>query len=973
MKNRNVLRRGICQALNFGLIATGFAAPAVLAQEEDTAAALERVEVTGSRIRRAQIEGAQPILALSREDLLRSGVTSVGDILQQLSVSGSALNTKFNSSGNFGFPPDGGGVGAGATLVDLRHLDAKRTLVLVDGKRWVNESSASGVGGATDLNTIPISIVERVEVLNDGASTIYGSDAIAGVVNIITRKDFDGLEANAYYGQFDEGDGKTEAYDFSIGKTGGRSSVFFNVSYNQQERVSAADREQARFPVPGTGLTRGSSGTPQGRFIFNDPADPATVFDLTLSDGADGTDPADFRPFDGATDRFNFSPFNLVLTPSERASVYGQAYYDLTSEVTWYAKYLSNNRRSVNQAAPEPIFLGPGAGTGGRADTVSIDATNPFNPFGFDLDAGSNFILLGRRPLEGGPRVFEQNVNTDYFGSGFEGGFEWGGRLFDWDVNYIYSRNTADQTTNGTYNIRNIELALGPVAECNADPQCVPLNLFGGQGPDDTGSITQDMLDYILVTAHDKSEQVLRSYTANLSGEVVDLPAGPLGVAVGYEHRNQSGFYQPDAVTVAGDSNGVPSLPTRGRYSVSELYGEVVAPLLADMPAVELLEVEASVRSSDYSTFGSTSTGKFGFRWKPTGDVLIRGTFAEGFRAPSIGELFGSESRFDAVLADLCSDFNNSGVSQQIIDNCIALGVPDDGSYQQVNPQISITTGGNPNLEPETSDSTTFGVVYSASWAENTSWSEQLDFEFTYYNHEIKDAIGPQDAQTQLDRCVSLFHLDPTLCNGIARNLSGAIAGFDNLLENLGSIETDGYDFNITYSSPETSLGRFNVTWLNSFVNEFTETDATGNIRSLEGVEVNDTAIPEWQSNMRINWTLSDWEVAYTIRLIDGVTESCSDFLDGTPSSLTQLGLCSDPNFADESLSTNRLGTTVYNDVQATYYTGLLGTDAGITFGINNLLDRDPPVCLSCSLNGYDASTHDIPGRFGYVRLNVTF
>ncbi|HWP94936.1 MAG TPA: TonB-dependent receptor, partial [Gammaproteobacteria bacterium] len=727
MKAEQSLRQSIRMALAAAVCLPALWVGNASAQEEEEAAALERVEVTGSRIRRAAIEGAKPVLSIAREDLDRSGVQSVGDFLQRLTMSGSALNTKFNSSGNFGFPPDGGGVGAGSTQVDLRHLDAKRALVLVDGRRWVNETSASGVGGGVDLNTIPLAIVERIEVLTDGASSIYGSDAIAGVVNIITRKDFDGVAASAYGGGYvEDGDGQTEAYDFSMGKAESSGSLFFNLSYTDQEEVSSADREISRFPIPYTGVRFGSSATPQGRFIFFDPNNdthgglcpqidtdgdsvPDSAFcNITTPDGAGFPGdvpnfPNDFIPFSNAL-RFNFAPFNLLVTPSERTSAFLQGRHDLTDTATFYAKFLFNNRRSVNRAAPEPIFIGPEAGNGNRLDTIVIDATNPYNPFGFDLDPANGFLLLGRRPLEGGPRIFTQDVDTYYFGAGFEGVLDLGARGFEWDVNYIFSRSEAIQTTQNTYSNRNIALALGPLADCQADPECVPLNLFGGQGADGSGTITQEMLDYIRVTLHDASGQELRSYTANLSGDIADLPAGPLGVAVGYEYRDHDGFYQPDQLSSSGDANGVPSQPTRGGFTVDEFYAEFVVPVLADMPAAELFEFEAAVRSSDYSTFGSTTNSKFGFRWKPGDNWVLRGTLAEGFRAPNIGELFGGISRFDATIEDPCSsDFIAAlppALGTELRNNCTSLGVPT--TFFQTNPQIAIQTGGNPDLKPET-------------------------------------------------------------------------------------------------------------------------------------------------------------------------------------------------------------------------------------------------------------------------------
>ena len=239
--------------------------------DEEEAVELEAIQTTGSRIRRVYTEGSSPVYTLTREDLERTGETNIADVLQQLSTGGSALNSRLNSSGNFGFPPSGAGVGAGAATVNLRHLGAQRTLVLVNGLRWVNESSASGVSSIVDLNTIPLAIVERIEILEDGASAVYGTDAIGGVVNIILRDEFNGGEALAYFGQFDEGDGESIRAEATIGGTFDKLSIIVNASYNNDRRISANDRELSRFPVPGTGVTRGSSGTPNTRLIFNPP------------------------------------------------------------------------------------------------------------------------------------------------------------------------------------------------------------------------------------------------------------------------------------------------------------------------------------------------------------------------------------------------------------------------------------------------------------------------------------------------------------------------------------------------------------------------------------------------------------------------------------------------------------------------------------------------------------------------------
>lgn len=971
--------------------------------DEEEAAELQRVAVTGSRIRRIQTEGAKPVLTLDRKDLERTGLTSIGQVLQELTIAGSAINTGFNSSGNFGFPPDGGGVGAGATRFNLRGLGSNRTLVLVNGQRWVPGASASGVPSAVDLNTIPITAIESVEILKDGASTVYGADAIAGVVNIITRSDFDGIEANVYAGNFiGEGDGAQQQFDLSLGNTTTRSSLFFNVSYTDQNRVNASDREQSQFPVPGTGLSRGSSGTPQGRFIFNIPGTVDTFGGLcaptdTNNDGindASGCDlttpsgsvfpngvpqfPGDFIPFSN-DERFNFSPFNLVQTPSERTSVWVEGRYDLVQgsefNATIYSRFLFNRRESINQAAPEPIFLGPGAGTGNQADVTSIDVTNPFNPFGVGLDAASNFVLLGRRPIEAGPRIFEQQVDTLYFNGGLEGSFSVGNRFFDWDVNLVFSENSADQSKQGGFRLDRLAQALGPVDDCNgAINGCVPLNLFGGQT--NGGTITQEQLDFISFIQVDNSEQDLFDFNVNISGELFDLPGGPVGFAVGYEHRDRDGFFLPDPIVVAGDSNGIPAQPTSGGFNVNSIYGELIVPVLAGVPGAELLELSGSIRNADFSTFGSTTNGKIELRWKPIPDLLIRGTFSEGFRAPSIGELFGSETRFDATLADPCNTANFPTLPAEQQQNCIGLGVP-DGGFVQANPQISVITGGNDTLDAESADSYSVGFLYSPGWASDIPGVDSIDYEFNWYRHELNNAIRAVDAQFLLDECVRT--LDPSICNNINRNATGNIAGFDNRLTNIGGIETEGIDLNLSYNSPATQYGRFGIDWNTTYIISFDEIvpAAGGGFQTLsrEGVEFNDSAIPEIQSNANFIWQYDNWSAVWTIQYTDSLTETCSDFLDGSPDSFVNLGLCSNPEPTPldgfGTAPTNRLSSTFYHDIHVTFSTKLFGADTSLTVGAENIFDRDPPICLSCSLNGYDPSTYRIPGRFLFGRLNI--
>ena len=969
-------RQTLAKAIQFSLL---IALPGFVAAQEtppsSDATTLDRVQVTGTRIKKAEIESQTPIQTLTREDIERTGLTSIADIVQNLTGSGSALNTKFNSSGNFGFSPNGDGVGAGSAQVDLRNLGPKRVLVLVDGMRWVNESSASGVGAATDLNTIPLALVERIEILEDGASSLYGSDAIAGVVNIITRRNFDGGQVTLNYGQYGEGDGTLKGVDAAWGMNTDRSNLFIGASYVEQDAILSKDREQSSFPTPGTGLTFGSSATPNGRFIFfpgapstvcpltdldDDPATPSVAFcSITTPNGSSFSPtpnyPNDFIRF-GTANRFNFSQYNMLLTPSKRTGVLGQFRYYFSDNVHAYAKALVNRRESTNQAAPEPLFLGPDAGTGNPfADDIRIPANQLYNPFGQDLISsgpGANLVLIGRRPVEGGARVFDQKVDTQYIAAGLEGSFDAAERTFFWDVNFSASKNKAEQTNFGSYNIRNVNIALGDPAVCAATPGCVPLNIFGGPG-----TITPQMLAWIQPIVRDNSEQKINTFSANISGDLFEMWSGPLSFAAGVERRDYKGFYQPDPITVAGFYNGVPSLPTAGAYDVNEAYLELNVPLMRDSAFGRSLDLSLAGRYSDYSTFGGQFTPKYGLRWQVVDELLLRATYAEGFRAPSIGELFGSASRADLQLDDPCLVGLDGSAPTGSRGNCTTLGVP--AGAAQSNSQISVTTGGNPDLDPETARSFTAGLVFSPSFASGTSWSDKLDLELTFYRHSLEGAVQAIDAQTQLNLCVDT--LDPLYCNGITRSSVGSINGFNNRLTNLGSIKTDGWDADVFWTLPESGLGQFKVNWQNTIVTRYEAVGAAGQVQPRAvGVEVTDSAIPEWTSTAALAWKRANWTASWALRHISELTEQCGDAV--------AFPVCSDP-----ATGINTLDAVTYHDLQVGYKFDLF-KGLQLTAGANNVFDKDPPICLSCSLNGYDASTYDIPGgRYFYLRADLRF
>lgn len=968
---------------------------AALASSELVAAAtadeaITEITITGSRIRQNPLEARTPVLVLTSEDFDKSGTVSLGEYLQQQPIAGSSLNRTNNAAGNLGFPPDGSGTSSGAYEIDLRYLGAKRTLVLVDGRRWVHGSSASGVSGAVDLNTIPTNAIESIEILQDGASTIYGSDAIAGVVNVITNKKYDGkLRLASYYGSYSQGDGKATQFDLSWGVQSEKGRIFLSSSYADQKSVYSGDREISKFAIPGVPIGL-SSGTPQGAFFFTDPG--GNFVGITLNNGATNTgrtagglptyNPAspgtgDFHDFSTA-DRYNWQPANLLATPNRRVHLFTKGEYDLTDAVKLRAVGAFTNRQSTTQAAPEPLFVGPGGGGGQWLENTVIPANQEYNPFGFTLDP-SNIDTLARRPLEAGPRVFAQTVDTLHLSLGLEGQFGAGNQIWYWDVTGSWFRNQANQRKTGAFNARNLFVALGDPAVCAATFGCVPFNFFGGQGTG-SGSITQAMLDYVTYVQKDVSEQLLTDLTANISGHLFDLPAGPLGVALGVEERKESGQFTPDSVVSRGESADVPTSPTDGSFKVTEFYGEVVVPLLSGRSVAKKLDLSGAFRVSDYNLFASKSVAKVGLAWLPVDGFAVRASTSQGFRAPNIGELFNSGSRFDAAIADPCS--NATGT---IAANCAQLGVPP--GFVAVSSQVGLTTGGNPSLQPEKATTRTMGFTYAADRLAGKMGLSSAVVEFNYYDIQLTKAIQAPNASDILTACVNT--LDPFYCNSITRATTGDILRIDSRLANIAGIDTKGIDWSVALALNPGALGQFRFRWSSSHLLKYTEkTPGPGGVaveKDRQGTElgVAGGGFPKFKSTLTATWQKKDWEVDLTARYTGALEERCGGltasfaFL-GFSNPPGPLGLCSNGTSAGVYYSTGNPGTNtiksqIYTDLVVGWRPGMLSTPVRLQLGVQNLLDHDTPVCRSCTINGFDGTLYPIPGRFIYGRVSAEF
>lgn len=987
------LRDAITFALAVGATAVAGTGVAMAQDAPAEPEELTRIEVTGSRIKRADVETSQPVFSLSREDIAAQGLTSVGDVIQNLTANGSTLNSTFNNGGN------------GETRVSLRNLGSNRTLVLVNGRRWVG---GTGLGGAVDLNTIPTAAVERIEVLKDGASTIYGSDAIAGVVNVILRQSFDGAEANAYVGVYDKGDGFRQSYDFTIGTQGERFSAMMGFGYVKEEPVGAGDRYISKEPTYLTGNAFGSGTPPNGRFAlcpggFN-PATRRCTGAQTSFNGApgtftfngQGTAPRAYIP---GVDAYNFAPENYLLTPQERRSVFASGSIDITDDIRFKSTVTYNERESEQLLAAMPVVLGTAPGAGPLAQNVFISRNSIYNPFGRDVSR------VNRRVVETGGRSFNQDVRTTAITAGLEGTLNWGEKYFDWEAGAFRGENQSNNTTIGLFAIPALRDALGPsFRDSTGAPRCgtvaapiagcVPLNFLGG-----AGSITREMLDYVTFTAHDEYNFTSKYYYANIGGDLFDLPAGPLGFSFGVEQRSEDGYDSPDALINSGNTTGNARTATAGGFDVNEAYLELAIPVLADLPFAKLLDFSVATRYSDYSNFGDTLNSKFGFRWKPIDDLLVRGNWSEGFRAPSISELFSGQADSFPTLSDPCNTVNFANQIPTAKARCRTEGVA-AGGYRQDNTQIRITVGGNPNLAPETSISKTLGLVYSPSFIEG--FNVALD----WWEIEIEDAITTIGAGGIIQQCLDSGGASP-LCSLYTRRADGNIETLLNTTTNIGGSRVEGYDMTVTYNMPETRFGKFALSWDTTYLaeQEFdTDGDGVFGENALDVPEIGQPLFTSeggntvgeygqgsnsWRirSNAQLRWEMGDFGATWATRYYSHQDEGCQNFedygfeylcsdLDRTLTAPDDTngngvwdGVAGGDTFETFDAAEHKIGGTTYHDVSAYVNTPW---NAKVTLGVNNVFDKNPPVAINAFANSFDPQ-YELPGRFVYLRYSQKF
>jgi iron complex outermembrane receptor protein len=845
--------------------------------------------VTGSRIRRAGDTGGAPVDILSAPDIERSGAQTLGELLKFLpAVAGNSTSTAISNGGD------------GTATVTLRGLPASNTLVLINGRRTANDGLA---GDSVDLNSIPPGAVERVEILKDGASAIYGSDAIAGVVNIIMKHDTPGVLAETYFGEAEAGDLQTRNDTLQYGASLPRGSFFISASRFKQDPLYSRDRAISRNADtrPLGGSDQRSSATPSAR--------------VTLPSGETLIATGDtYRPAT-SEDLFNYQAFTTAVVPLERAGLFASASYDLGDRVSALVDLSYIDTDAEATLAPTPVF------TAFEQVPLTVSADNRYNPFGTDLQD------IRRRILELAPRRQRNKSEVTRFTAGVEG-------LHDswyWDVGVHWSRSEAAETVTGIVNADNLRRGIGPADACLglAIDGCVAVDLLGPNG-----SISSEQADFIEARGEVSGYSKLSGASANFSRSITAMPFGRGDVAWGAEYRQEATQKRPSALFAETRTIGATNFQaTRGERQITEMYLETVLPLWKNESRTSALDLESALRYSHYSDFGNTVNPKVVLHLQLGPSVLLRANYAEGFRAPSLNELYEGATEEQAFLTDPCtlpqSTSSLPGCTQQADDT---------------RNQFLTITGGNRALEPETADSYSAGVVWTPPRAPGLSLSAD------YFLIDQDDVVA-SSAQFLVDQNAR-FGL---YADKVQRDSMGNLVRVDATNINVGRRRVSGADLALTYHLPRRGWGQLSLISSASWIREYLAgTDRTAPELELAGTFRDEASeglggIPEWKAQLALRWNRERWRGSYEIHHVSSMEEVVPD-----------------------TLRTRSIDSWTVHDLQLSYTFDLFD---GLrwTLGVDNALDTEAPLAASAFNDNIDGRTHELRGRFCYLRLSQRF
>lgn len=1003
---------------------TMFAVPAFAQTETPAPAEEDTVVVTGSRIVRPNLDSNSPVAVVSGEEATQNADVTLDTFLNTLPQVNPAGTTTSNNPGN-----------NGQSNIDLRGLGSNRNLVLIDGRRPM----VSATTMAVDLNTIPQGLIERIEVTTGGAGAAYGADAIAGVVNVILKDDFEGVDLRATYANSIP---ETDAREIQIsGTIGGnfadnRGNFALSVEYSDRQGMIKAQRDFAAqatstttsFPTGSftnsasnpisqaavTALFQGygtpakdiptisllgfnSDGTLFGRGTFNDPRDVANFrYDLSSPANPNLNYFPDFYSY-------NFDIVNILVLPLERYSAFTRANYEINPSFEVFVQGAYTNYKSATALAPTPVSTGivnsgdnaasvlnarsPLVAPGQRITGFVVPVTNPFvsNDLRTLLNTrvGDDPLLTGAGAAEGirigyrflGTGLREQAFENEVIQglAGLRGEIAPGWR---YEAYYSWGKTVIDQEARGNVNVQRVQQLLeapdGGASLCD-----------GGFNPFGIQPFSQDCVDFVDEVGVTKTTFTQKIAQAYVTGELVELPAGPLSVAFGVEKRDFRYEFDPGSLfgPIAGFNTSTPDL---GTNSFLDFFGEALIPLAKNAPWAETLELSLTARhsKSDFNDIQNGIDGELSsdwayggtLTWAPIPEVRLRGSYQHSVRAPNFGELFSGGGSFPqifdpcsvntqfrqnggAAAATMCQTAGIGGIAASTINNFVAT----PGA------QAFITATGNPNLKPEKSDAFTLGAVFNFA-----GFTGSID----YYNIKISDTIFAPDVNEIIASCYGYNDLNSSLsatspyCQGIARsnnNISGIYlppslggdpaTGYFQFV-NQGSVKTSGIDFQLGYRLPTEFVGPASAINFNLLVNYLFDFKVTG----LGGLKTDyagtasyfgaglGTSFPEWKGTLNMGWNFNENLSFHTrVRYIDEM---------------------------ENRAARQYIGETFTGPESVWYFDfAVQGQVENVTLrlGVNNAFDRQPPTYAPNVQSGTDPSTYDVIGRRAYVQARLKF
>ncbi len=958
MFQNNKLTKVIRSVLLVGTTTTVFAMPAVMAFEnDDNVEDVERIAITGSRIRKFDFVSNAPVTTVDAEEFSMTATVNTESLLNTLPQVVPDLDRTSNNPGN------------GTATINLRGLGTNRTLVLLNGTRAIPTTS----NGAVDINSIPTALIETVEVLTGGASAVYGSDAVAGVVNFILKDDFEGVELSSGYETTEKSDARFFNLDLTLGGNfaDGKGNVVFNIGYTERDALFQRDRSfsETTWVDDGAGGLElgGSSGVPE-----------TSIFAAGLSSFSPDSEGIIFEP-DGSVrpfiaggdpnDYYNYAPKNYIQLPQERHQITALGHYDINDNTTIYGRAMFTDSRVPQQLAPTPIF---------QDVTFTLDS-NPFltpeaqqilsESVGLGVDSDGNGIddeanaFVRRRLLEVGPRRSEDSFNSFQLQTGLRGFF--GDSNWAYDAYYQTGKVNTVKSQLGNVNSERFQQAL--LLDLVADPTggtcqdtaangsiigCVPINIFG------ENNISQEGAGFLKTAVSASAVYDQKVAAVNISGDTeawFELPGGAVGVAFGYEHREESFEFLPSqdlaAGTIAG-FNGV--APLAGAQQVSEYYIETALPILNGVDFAEVLEVELAYRYANYDSVGSVESYKIAGAWAPINSLRFRVGFNTAVRAPNIGELFSAKGEGYPGAKDPCSsDTILADQSEALKTLCVATGVPADTVFGQaiapISGQVREISGGNSELFEEEAETLTLGVVFTPT--------DELSISLDYFDIEIEAAIEQFGGGTAkiLQTCYNLNNsaggLGSDFCNVINRRNDGLIDFVDATLKNSAVRVLKGYDL-ITSYKLDLFEGALALDYVATYTTDSTkvafEGDTPSHCAGYFG-SICEEPLPDYKHRMTAKWSNDDISAQLLWRHIGKVSD---DDLE--------------TDYSIESISARN-----YFDASISYS---FTDNYRVTAGIDNLLDKRPPIIgdNDQQSNTYPA-TYDVFGRSYFVNMTATF